>query len=562
MDACLLCLECKKDTNGIIRANSEKWMEQNIKFLINKHLWPMEQITDTSWICKECGEVLQEFHQFYKRIELAQQNYATNLKLELESSFLEQKEFSDSHSSSEDCKNYVFERKIVEYNHVEPEITIENPLPTEYIAEEEQFIKKENQEDIKTENNAFKQTRKRGRPPKDMSLENAEYKEDPLKKSSKSKETKITSTKRKKQIQISEDNSSQDNCNDNIIDTKDNNSDSDTDNQDDEQMVKVKKKNHRNLDEKTLKEYDKIIADNFKIFCNICQHELDNFLALRRHFKMEHQQRGYARCCKRNFFTRSLLVDHIHVHQNPEHFKCQECGKVFSDRSRLQCHKKLHEDDSKLDKCKECGKLFADKGALKKHVLTHSSEKLFPCTICGKYFTNSFILNHHIEAVHENKFVQICDICGKSIRCPTAFASHMEKHEVKNVTISCDVCGLLLSSKEGLKRHKNSQHPEGGKKEHTCHICSKISPTQRALKSHIRSVHEQGFEFKCSLCEKSFKRPAVLREHMATHTGTALYTCPWCPRTFISNGNMYNHRKNAHPKEWEELKRQKYAGNI
>lgn len=87
----------------------------------------------------------------------------------------------------------------------------------------------------------------------------------------------------------------------------------------------------------------------------------------------------------------------------------------------------------------------------------------------------------------------------------------MEKHEVKTVSISCDVCGLLLSSKEGLKRHKNSQHPEGGKKEHTCHICSKISPTQRALKSHIRSVHEQGFEFKCSLCEKSFKRPSVLK---------------------------------------------------
>lgn len=126
-------------------------------------------------------------------------------------------------------------------------------------------------------------------------------------------------------------------------------------------------------------------------------------------------------------------------------------------------------------------------------------------------FTNSFILNHHIEAVHQNKFVQICDICGKSIRCPTAFASHMEKHDVKAIPISCDVCGLLLSNKEGLKRHKNSQHPEGGKKQHACHICLKVSPTERALKSHIRSVHEQGFDFKCSLCEKSFKRPTVLK---------------------------------------------------
>lgn len=47
---------------------------------------------------------------------------------------------------------------------------------------------------------------------------------------------------------------------------------------------------------------------------------------------------------------------------------------------------------------------------------------------------------------------------------------------------------------------------------------------------------------------------------MATHTGTPLYTCPWCPKTFISNGNMHNHRKKSHPKEWEEAQRQKYGG--
>lgn len=50
-----------------------------------------------------------------------------------------------------------------------------------------------------------------------------------------------------------------------------------------------------------------------------------------------------------------------------------------------------------------------------------------------------------------------------------------------------------------------------------------------------------------------------LKEHMATHTGTALYTCPWCPKTFISNGNMHNHRKKTHPKEWEEAHRMRFS---
>lgn len=113
--------------------------------------------------------------------------------------------------------------------------------------------------------------------------------------------------------------------------------------------------------------------------------------------------------------------------------------------------------------------------------------------------------------MHLNKFVQICDICGKSIRCRTAFDSHRKKHEAKAAEVSCDVCGLLLANIEGMRRHRNSQHPEGGKKEHTCHICLKISPTQRALKSHIRNVHEMGYNHKCNLCDKAFKRPAVLR---------------------------------------------------
>ena len=295
-------------------------------------------------------------------------------KTEEEMPFLEEQDFNDSDSvrlSEEDCKDNVFDKITLEGN-----VPTEPPIDNEFMLNDS-FIKTEIVEDINIEDVIFSKRRKRGRPVK-RSLTTEDN--DPLMKTI--KQSRKAVYKRNKPEE--EEQKSDCPINNDEQNSTGFNNDSDTDSENGKQSVVQKKKNHRNLDEKTLKEYDRIIAENFKIFCDICQAAFDNFLLLRKHFKVEHKQRGYARCCKRNFFTRSLLVDHIHVHLNPEHFKCQECSKVFSDRSRLQSHKKLHEDDSKLDKCEKCGKLFADKGALKKHILTHSSEKPFPCEICGK----------------------------------------------------------------------------------------------------------------------------------------------------------------------------------
>ncbi|TMW43669.1 hypothetical protein DOY81_011255 [Sarcophaga bullata] len=307
------------------------------------------------------------------------------------------------------------------------------------------------------------------------------------------------------------------------------------------------------------KEHDRIIAKYFKIKCDLCQIPLENFMALREHFEVEHKQCGYVRCCKRTLHSRASLVEHLYGHIKPDYLKCKVCDKVYKSRYNLIAHSRTHGDKSELLKCDKC----------------------------SKSFTTPSILKHHIESVHQNKFVQICEICGKSLRCLNSFEQHMKNHVPTTEHVSCDicgklyvnvkglkrhkrcqhseggkkyhkcdVCGQLLYSAQSLKRHKLAQHPEGGKKEEKCPICSKVASNPIALKQHIIDIHEKGYIHKCTMCDRAFTRARFLKEHLARHTGTALYSCNWCPKTFTTNCYKYLHHKKAHPEEWEEHLRQ------
>ncbi|XP_037824146.1 LOW QUALITY PROTEIN: transcription factor grauzone-like [Lucilia sericata] len=573
MEACLLCLDVKNNVDNIIRVNSKQWETENVKYLIEKHLWSVDTLKTSSWMCHSCWQELDDFHQFYTRIEKVHSELGKLKDMEDVKALIEKSD--EPFLNLNMCKEELME------NSVQTEILMDQPLSTEYVNESENPLIKVEQDDeeLTLEDMPLKQRRRRGRPPKNMVCKLTQSNKDPLMKIERNK--LITKNQKRKDFSknlINDQLESNDkalvkneiepiNISKEANISSDGNDDSDTeyDEHDDKQQMEICRKKRKNPDEKTRKEHDKLIAEYFKIYCSLCQIPIENFIALRKHFREEHDKRGFVICCKKKIFTRPILVDHIHFHLDPNYFKCKQCDKIYSDRCTLESHMKIHEDgqQDRNHTCDICGKSFVGITQLENHKQTHAPdyEKKFSCNECGKFFTTLYSLNYHIQAIHHNKYVKICDICGKTMRCRNSFKLHMEKHDNKLATpINCDICGLRLIDRRGLRRHKNSQHPVGGKKEYSCHICSKISPNLRALRTHVRFAHETGYIHKCTMCDKAFKRPEALKEHMATHTGTPLYTCPWCPKTFISNGNMHNHRKKSHPKEWEEAQRQKYGG--
>ena len=104
------------------------------------------------------------------------------------------------------------------------------------------------------------------------------------------------------------------------------------------------------------------------------------------------------------------------------------------------------------------------------------------CTICGKSFVNTTILNKHINAIHKNisQYQCLYPECGKSFR--TGYRLYV--HELS---------------------HK-------GIKPFSCSICKKSFAEKGTLKVHMQS-HSNINNFKCTLCNFSCKTDSHLREH-------------------------------------------------
>lgn len=322
---------------------------------------------------------------------------------------------------------------------------------------------------------------------------------------------------------------------------------------------------------KQQEEYDGIIAKFFSdvLPCSICNLLVHNFTEMQRHHRLTHQvDPGYMICCGRKFTQRKVLAEHVLVHWNPEHFKCITCEKAFQNSRHLESHQQVHV--SKISfQCDLCSKVFLSKTAIDYHKLNKhvpKSEFKFACTECGKKFLTERKLKNHMNSMHDPESIIICDKCGKQMRTKIILKKHQElmhsntprpEPELKQ----CQICGAWLKGMTGLKQHMKSIHVESAG-EHRCHVCSKISPNARALRRHIYHNHECERKFKCTMCDKAFKRPQELKEHTSTHTGEVLYTCPNCPMTFFCSANMYKHRQRLHRAQYMADKNQPKPPNI
>ncbi|XP_073829579.1 uncharacterized protein [Musca autumnalis] len=303
------------------------------------------------------------------------------------------------------------------------------------------------------------------------------------------------------------------------------------------------------------KQCDEFIAQwKQELECVCCTATVSNFTLLRKHFRQMHpSEKCYIVCCQKKFFHRFHIVEHIRLHIDPNAFRCDECGRCSTNSRNLAKHKKeMHTEEGKQRnfECEVCHKKFANKTILRTHMEVHESGRDYVCSECGKGFPSENRRKIHERMVHQAD--RVCDQCGKTIHGIYALKMHLMEHAgYKKPKWPCDECNAELNSHSSLKRHKLIAHHDGSTV-YICSDCGKVFTSENALRSHKRIVHLIERKYKCNICEKAFKFPKILREHMASHTGQDLYQCPHCPKTFKVSANMHHHRKKVHPKEWAE----------
>lgn len=301
--------------------------------------------------------------------------------------------------------------------HFEKEISIKESLRSRNLVDEQDLVIKEEQnEEFLVEETVPLTRNKKARQIKIAADDSKSIAEDPL---SKKKQFRKSSTRKTKCLKVKESKKFNENSETSVKASEEeeqneikdvrntmdmneeepNNVDSDTDSNyepDKELHEQNKKKSSGKHFKSTNHANDKFLKENFKITCSLCQIPTETFHELCKHFKFEHKQIGFVICCKKKFYRRSLLVDHVHQHVDPYYFKCTICDKIMADRKCLNMHNKTHNDKKeKVHPCDICNKKFSMYMSLKLHKMSHLSEdeKHVPCTDCGKklvYFNSKY----------------------------------------------------------------------------------------------------------------------------------------------------------------------------
>ncbi|KAJ8386056.1 hypothetical protein AAFF_G00177450 [Aldrovandia affinis] len=164
-------------------------------------------------------------------------------------------------------------------------------------------------------------------------------------------------------------------------------------------------------------------------------------------------------------------------------------------------------------------------------------DNLYVCIPCGKGFPSSEQLNAHVEThTEEELYIKEEDSYGKEA-AEDLSSQTPAAFGAESRPFKCSVCSKSYKDPATLRQHEKSHWLT---RPFPCNICGKMFTQRGTMTRHMRS-HLGLKPFACEECGMRFTRQYRLTEHMRVHSGEKPYECQLCGGKFTQQRNLISH---------------------